>query len=259
MTTASYDFAGKVALVTGGVRGIGLGAAKAFARCGAHVAVIGRNPERGRAAEAEIAALGQEALYVEADVSQPGAAAHIVDSVIARYGRLDYAFNNASVEMLPGEIEHGVRSLLDVTVDEYFSIFNTNVFALFDGMKHQIAAMLKNDDGGAIVNMDTMAGTGPCSYVGNVYAASRFAITGLTINAARDWSPEGIRINAVLPGGIRSHEGRGHVDQFVSRHPIGRVGTNDDVADAVTWLCSPHASFVVGELLSVDGGLALMT
>jgi NAD(P)-dependent dehydrogenase (short-subunit alcohol dehydrogenase family) len=87
----------------------------------------------------------------------------------------------------------------------------------------------------------------------------RYAITGMTVNAARDWAPRGVRINTVLPGGVLSHEDRGHVEQFAFRHPIGHVGSNDDVADAVTWPYSPYSSFVVGELLKVDGGLSLMT
>src|SRR6266852_6409892 len=240
-------FTNRVALVTGATSGIGRATAVAFAREGAKVVVSGRRETEGNQTVALIRKAGGDATFVKADV------AALVAKTLSTYGRLDAAFNNAGVEGRPGPIH-------EQTVENYHHTMNANVLGVVLSLKHEIAAMLKHG-GGAIVNNSSVAGLIGFPGVA-IYAASKHAVLGLTKSTALEYATQGIRINAVSPGGIetpmfdRFTGGAGteaHA-QIAAMHPIGRAGQPEEIAEAVLWLCSDKASFVTGQSLAVDGG-----
>jgi NAD(P)-dependent dehydrogenase (short-subunit alcohol dehydrogenase family) len=245
-------FSGKVALVTGGTSGIGKATAIAFAREGAKVVVSGRREKEGLAVVAEIAKAGGTAHFVQADVSKEGDVKQLVEKTVAKFGRLDIAFNNAGVEW--------AGSILEVSEADYRRIFDINVWGVLTSMKYEVAAMLKTG-GGAIVNTSSIAGHVGMGGV-SVYIASKHAVEGLTKTAALEFARQGIRVNAVAPAGIDTDmadrfmggaESEGK-KAFGEMHPIGRLGRAEEVASAVLYLSSPTASFITGVSLLVDGG-----
>jgi NAD(P)-dependent dehydrogenase (short-subunit alcohol dehydrogenase family) len=243
---------GKVALVTGGSSGIGYATAIAFAREGARVAIASRTRSTGEAAAREIASAGGDAIWIQADVSQAGQVESMVRTVVDTYGRLDWAFNNAGSGGRGGWLTEIAEEDWDKTVDGYLK-------SVWLCMKYEIPAMLKAG-GGAIVNSSSVDGKRAFPW-DPVYSAAKHAVIGLTKSAAMQYTRQGVRINAVCPGWIRtppvermladdpSAEGRMLVHQ-----PIGRLGCAEEVAQAVVWLCSDSASLVVGAALAVDGG-----
>ncbi len=246
-------FAHKVALVTGATSGIGRAAALAFAREGARVVVSGRREKEGHETAALIRKAGGEATLVQTDVTREADVAALVGTTLSTYGRLDVAFNNAGVEDTPASIH-------EQTVENYHHIMNANVLGVFLSLKHEIAAMLKNG-GGAIVNNASVAGL--IGFPGAaIYVASKHAVLGLTKSAALEYATQGIRVNAVSPGGIETpmfdrFTGRLGTDahrQIAAMHPMGRTGRPGEIAEAVLWLCSDEASFITGQSLAVDGG-----
>lgn len=256
MTTPSSAprFQGRVALVTGGTTGIGRATAIAFAREGARVVVAGRRRAEGdetvRLARA-VAAAGGDASFVETDVTSEASVAKLVEAVMARHGRLDAAFNNAGVE------QQKIAPLVESTVEDYELVFGANVRGVFTSLKHEIRAMLEHG-GGSIVNNASVAGL--IGFGGNaIYSASKHAVVGLTKAAALDYAKAGVRINAVAPAAIQTPM----LERFTktvpremleSLHPIGRIGTPEEIASAVLWLCAPESSFVTGQTIAVDGG-----
>ena len=248
-------FNGKVALVTGGTSGIGKATAIAFAKEGAKVVLSGRREKEGLAVVEEIKKVGGTAHFVQSDVSKEADVKRLVDETVARFGRLDVAFNNAGVEW------NG--TLTDVTEADYRRIFDVNVWGTIASMKHEIPAMLKTG-GGAIVNTSSI--TGHVALPGSiVYNATKHAIEGLTKSAALDYARRGIRVNVVAPaailtemierfvGGSESETGRA----IAQNHPVGRMGRPEEVAGAVLYLASDAASFVTGASLLVDGGYTI--
>jgi NAD(P)-dependent dehydrogenase (short-subunit alcohol dehydrogenase family) len=244
------QFKGKVALVTGGTLGIGRATAVAFAREGAKVVVAGRNREAGAETVKQIQAIGGEAIFVVTDIAKDAEVKNLVETTVKTYGRIDFAFNNAGVE-------HTIGPLISTTEADYDQVMDTNVKGVFLSMKYEIPAMLQNG-GGSIVNTSSIAG-----FIGmpgaTVYVASKHAVIGLTKSTALEFAKQNIRINAVSPGGVDT----AMLDRFTQTipkaalegmHPMGRIGTVDEIASAVIYLCSPGASFITGQSLTVDGG-----
>jgi len=248
----SDTFTNKVAIVTGATSGIGKATAIAFAQAGAKVAIAGRRAEEGAAVVREIEQGGGEALFVRTDVSREADVAALVAKTVERFGRLDFAFNNAGVFLDAGPVTGASEDLFTKT-------FGINVGGVLYGMKHQIPAILKSG-GGAIVNCASVLGMVAVPNAA-VYNASKFAVIGLTKTAALEYSVQGVRINAVCPAvietdmtsGMRSD--RQTHDGLRAMHPIGRFGKSEEIAAAVLYLCSPGASFTTGIALPVDGGL----
>ncbi|HEY9626143.1 MAG TPA: SDR family oxidoreductase [Coleofasciculaceae cyanobacterium] len=242
----------KVALVTGGTSGIGRATAIAYAQQQAKVVVVGRRIDEGEETVRLIQEAGGEAIFVQADVTKEADVQAMVDKAVDVFGRLDIAFNNAGII---GENS----SLVEQTEAEYDRIMNVNVKGVWLSMKHEIAQMLKQGSG-AIVN--TSSGAGVVAVLTQpLYTASKHAVVGLTKAAALQYAKAGIRINVVAPAAIETDMfeaatgGQDEVKAYITGlHPIGRVGTSLEVANAVLFLSSDLASFITGETLMVDGG-----
>jgi len=245
-------FEGKVVLVTGGSVGIGLATALAFAREGAKVVVSARREVEGIAAVKDIQAAGGLANFVRADVALEADVVAMVAHTVKTFGKLDVVFNNAGVEGKLGPIE-------TLGVADFDETFGINVRGTWLVMKHALPHLTATK--GAIINNSSvaadlgMAGT-------TIYAASKGAITTLTRTAAIEFVKAGVRVNAVSPGPIQTDMGArffGSLDNMrgfaKTAVPLGVPGVPTDIAEAVLYLASPQASFVVGQTLTIDGGL----
>jgi NAD(P)-dependent dehydrogenase (short-subunit alcohol dehydrogenase family) len=244
----------RVALVTGGGSGIGRAAALALAGAGAKVVVSGRREKEALETVALIKKGGDQGTFFKADVTKEAEVVALVAQTLSTCGRLDAAFNNAGIEGDVGKPTH------EQSVANYRAVMDTNVLGVLLAMKHEIAAMSKNG-GGAIVNNASVGGLIGFPGVG-VYVASKHAVLGLTKTAALEYAKQGIRVNAVSPGGIETPmlnrftggPGTDFFNQLAGMHPVGRLGRPEEIAEAVLWLCSDKASFVTGQSLTADGG-----
>jgi NAD(P)-dependent dehydrogenase (short-subunit alcohol dehydrogenase family) len=247
---ATAPFGGKVALITGATSGIGRAAALAFARAGAAIAIVGRNEARGDEVSRLCQDLGAKARFIPADISRPAEMRGAVAQALDAFGRLDIAFNNAAYQE--------PRTALADQPDETFDrVFDTNVKSVFHAMKAEITAML-TQGGGVIVNNASVSGVRNPNTGIALYAASKAAVISLTRSAAMEYAPAKIRINAVSPGRILTPMMLGSkiadMDAVAAGLPARRMGNPEEVAEAVLWLASDAASFIVGHNLCVDGG-----
>ncbi len=244
---------GKVALVTGGSSGIGRASALAFARAGAKVVVADMDVERGEAAVADILGGGGQACFVRADVTRSADVQAMVAATVERFGQLDCALNNA-----------GIEGVVGVPIDEaqeadWDRVIDINLKGVWLCLQHEIRQM-KRQGGGSIVNTASVAGLVGGTF-GAAYFASKHGVVGLSKAAAVENGTSTIRVNAVCPGVIKTEMADRLLDNDAEReqliaaqHPIGRLGTPEEVAEMVVWLCSDAASFVTGQALAVDGG-----
>jgi NAD(P)-dependent dehydrogenase (short-subunit alcohol dehydrogenase family) len=248
----TYDFKGQVALVTGASSGIGYATCKAFVTAGAAVALVDRNEAKLLATVEQLAASGAKAIGIVCNVADEGQAEAAVARTVAEFGRLDMAYNNAGVlgPMCPLVEETG-RGFDDVNA--------INLRGVWTFMKHELVQMRKQG-AGAIVNCSSLGGLVGLSGRA-AYHATKHGVIGLTKCAALDVAAEGIRVNAICPGCIDTPMGAeidpDSMKEFLKEQPIGRIGRPEEVAEAVLWLCSPSASFVLGVALPIDGGFTV--
>jgi NAD(P)-dependent dehydrogenase (short-subunit alcohol dehydrogenase family) len=240
---------GRVALICGASRGIGAATATAFAAAGAAVVLAARDAAALEAVAGQIRASGGQATAVPSDVTDEGSVSALVDAALAVHGRLDYAFNNASGGPMPAP-------LADIDAREFDLGIAANIRGTFLGMKFQIPAMLRSG-GGAVVNMASIAGLNGTANLA-AYVAGKAGIIGLTKVAALDYADQGVRVNVVAPGPILTYhlEAAGPEAQRLAglSTPARRVGSADEVARTVLWLCSDQSSFITGAVIPVDGG-----
>ncbi|MDP9510951.1 SDR family oxidoreductase [Pseudomonas protegens] len=248
----SMTFSGQVVLVTGAANGIGRATAQAFAAEGLKVVVADLDVLGGEETVALIRAAGGEALFVSCNVTREADVQNLMARTIEAYGRLDYAFNNAGIEIEKGRLAEG-------SLDEFDAIMGVNVKGVWLCMKYQLPLLLAQG-GGAIVNTASVAGLGAAPKM-SIYAASKHAVIGLTKSAAIEYAKKKIRVNAVCPAVIdtdmfrRAYEADPKKAEFAAAmHPVGRIGKVEEIASAVLYLCSDGAAFTTGHALTVDGG-----
>lgn len=250
---AGSEFAGKVALVTGGSRGIGRAIALAFARLGCSVAICYRESEAvAEAVCAEARALGGEMRAYGADVGRSSAATGLVDRVASELGRLDILVNNAGV--FPR------TPVVDITDEEWEEVLRSNLYSTFYCSRAALPHMIRQG-GGVIVNIGSIAGKRGSRWHA-AYAAAKGGVFAFTRSLAKEAIAQGIRVNAVCPGRVETDIFGAQLDEaerarFLREAPIGRFSTPDEVASAVVFLASSASSYVVGETLDVDGGLLM--
>ncbi len=252
-----FDMTGKAALVTGGASGIGWACAQALAAAGAKVAIVDRDSDQGNQAADALADAGATATFVDAELADPDQAQAAVEAVEEAFGRLDAAVNAAGVLGPTGPLHELDR-------DAYRGAMANNLDSVVWCMQAEIAAMLRTfadgGDGGAIVNISSAAGVvafPSCP----TYTASKHAIIGLTRTAAVDYATQGVRVNAIAPGGVdtplirattcATAEGKALIEGL---HPMKRLAQPSEMAGTALYLCSPAASFVTGAVIPVDGG-----
>ncbi|TRO09143.1 SDR family oxidoreductase [Ectopseudomonas mendocina] len=248
--------AGRVALVTGAANGIGRATALAFASSGYKMVVSDIDSQAGQATVALIEAAGGEAVFIRCDVSCDAEVRRLIEQTVATYGRLDCAFNNAGIEIEKCKLADGNEEVFD-------AIMGVNVKGVWLCMKYQIAVMLAQG-GGSIVNTASVAGL-IAAPKQSIYSASKHAVIGLTKTAAVEYARKNIRVNAVCPAVIdtemyrrASTDDPKHVALVVAAHPIGRIGTVEEIAAAVLYLSGDAAGFTTGIALPVDGGLTAL-
>jgi NAD(P)-dependent dehydrogenase (short-subunit alcohol dehydrogenase family) len=245
---------GKVALITGGASGIGRATALTFAREGAKLIIADMNEDGGQQTVHMIAEQGGEATFVQVDVSRATEVEAMISKTVQTYGRLDCAHNNAGIGSRPRVLLH------ELSEESWERVISINLKGVWLCMKYEIIQMC-TQGGGAIVNTASIMGlVGSWSRSG-VYNASKHGVVGLTKTAALEYAKSGIRVNAVCPGYIRTPlieealtSNPEMEAQIVARHPVGRMGRPEEIAEAVMWLCSDAASFVTGHTMTVDGG-----
>jgi NAD(P)-dependent dehydrogenase (short-subunit alcohol dehydrogenase family) len=240
-----------VILITGALTGIGRATAFEAARRGYRLVVSGRHAETGEALATELRGLGAEAEFRRADIRQDEEVQALVDGAVARFGRIDIAVNNAGTEGQPGPITAQ-------SAGSYAATFDTNVLGVLLSLKHE-ARVMQARGAGSIVNISSTYGHEGAAYA-SVYAGSKHAVEGITKSVALELAGSGVRVNAVAPGPTET----GMLDRFTGSEevkarlasgvPLGRVARPEEVARAILFVGSAEASFVTGQILTVDGG-----
>ena len=239
-------------LITGALTGIGRATAFAFARLGANVVVSGRREEAGAALASELRLLGGKAEFVKADVANEAEVSGLVEKAVHMFGKIDIAINNAGTEGTLGPIT-------EQSVDNFHATFSTNALGTLLSLKHEMRAMAAQGHG-SIVNLSSIAGQVGVAGA-SVYAASKFAVEGLTKSAALEGAASGIRVNAVAPGPVATDM----LDRFVGRNeaakagflgsiPAKRAATVDEIAETIVFIASAKAPYLTGQSIAVDGG-----
>ena len=242
--------AGRVALVTGGARGIGLACATGLSRAGAAVVLTDRLDREGEAAARAIAAGGGKAAFVAADLSRTPEIARIVEEAGRTFGRLDILVNNAGIiSEVPSEA---------LTEDQWDRLMSVNLKAVFF-VSQAVLPWMVRQGGGAIVSLSSLAARVGGIVTAPDYATSKAGVIGLTRTLARQYGPKGIRVNAVAPGPIMTEMTRHWSEdvrrEFIARIPLRRLGTAEDVASVVVFLAGPESGYITGATIDINGGL----
>lgn len=248
----STEYTDKVAVITGASSGIGFATAQAFAKKGAKVVIADVQVQKGEQAVAELKKMGAEAMFVKTDVSDAKQVENLVAQTLATYQRLDFAINNAGID--------GDRApTADCTEENWDRVIDINLKGVWLCMKNQIPQMLKQGSG-CIVNIASIAGVVGFQNV-PAYCASKGGVIQLTKTAALEYAKQGVRINAVCPGVIKTPMVAGVFEKdpkmeeaLNAATPIGRLGSPEEIASAILWLCSEHAGFMIGQPVIMDGG-----
>ncbi|MBV8167091.1 MAG: glucose 1-dehydrogenase [Alphaproteobacteria bacterium] len=249
-----FDLSGKVAVVTGGNGGIGLGMARGLAAAGASIVVAARNAEKSHAAVRDLKGHGARAMAISLDVTRGAEVAAMVEETVVTFGRLDILVNNAGTN-----IRHPLHELDEA---DWHTVIDTNLSSAFLCCK-AVYPVMKRQGGGKIINIGSMMSIFGASYA-PAYAASKGGIVQLTRSIASSWAKDNIQANAVLPGWIDTDLTRGAREQVpglndnvLRRTPAGRWGTLDDMSGVAVFLASPASDFVTGAAIPVDGGFAI--
>lgn len=251
----AFDLTGRVAIVTGGNGGIGLGMARGLASAGASIVVAARNQEKSARAVAELTALGVQAIAVKTDVTDESAVATLVEATIERFGRVDVLVNNAGMNIR--------KPPQDLSLAEWRLIMDTNLTSAFL-LSKAVYPHMKAQGGGKIVNIGSMMAIFGIPFSA-AYASSKGGLVQLTKVLATAWAPDHIQVNAVLPGwidtdltiGARS-EIPGFHDRILSRIPDGRWGDIDDLSGIAVFLASAASDYITGTAIPVDGGYSVL-
>lgn len=252
MTVANFSLAGKVAIVTGGSRGIGRSIAVALAEAGADVCVAARKPEALEESVAAITGTGRRAIAIPTNVRDLEGLQKLVDETRRQLGRIDILVNNAATNPVFGPVQNLDERAWD-------SIMNTNVKSAFFLSKMVREAIKEHGDGGSIINVSSTGGLRASQGLGG-YSVSKAAIIMLTQVCAKEWGADGIRVNCIAPGLIKTEfsralwENEGILKNSLTQSPLKRIGDPDEMAGAVVYFASESSSFTTGQTLVLDGG-----
>jgi 2-deoxy-D-gluconate 3-dehydrogenase len=254
MTNKLFDLTGKVAIVTGGNGGIGLGMARGLADAGATIVIVGRNQPKSAAATEEIKKTGGKAIAIEADVTDRNAVKDVVAGTVREFGRLDILVNNAGINIR--------KPPQDLAAEEWDSVISTNLTSAFLCSQAAHPAM-RAAGGGKIINIGSMLSIFGASFA-PAYAASKGGIVQFTRSCACAWAADNIQVNAILPGWIDTEltqrarqEIEGLLDKVLARTPAARWGASGDFAGIAVFLSSAASDFVTGTAIPVDGGFSV--
>lgn len=253
----NYDFSGKVALVTGGAAGMGLAAVQAYAKAGAAVAVADVDEQAAKQVAEQLVSEGHKAIAIKCDVADEAQVKAMIDTVVANFGQLDAAFNNAGVQA-----PDGATDIADTTAEQYDFVHGINLRGIWNCLKYELLQM-RQQGSGTIVNNSSIGGI--IGLPGRaIYHATKHGVLGMTKSAALEYAAKGIRINAICPGTIETPMVRKMLDEepdlmkeLAKVQVIGRLGQPEEIAAAVMWLSSPESSFVIGHSLVLDGGFTV--
>lgn len=239
-------------IITGGTTGIGKATALHFAKNDWNVIITSRSEEKGHAFVAEAHSEGLEMTFFTLDVTNEQQFALVIEQSVAKFGKLDSIVNNSGISL-------AAAPLADTETEDFKQQIETNILGVYYGMKYAIRAMLKTG-GGTIVNLASIAGINGLPYTAQ-YVATKHAVVGLTKATAQDYATQGIRINAVAPGAIKTDILRNAIEagaydekSIAAIHPMNRMGEVEDIALAIYYLASPDNHFLTGTILNVDGG-----